>query len=635
MTQTKATIILNRLVIMKGDKPAYDENYHMGVNIIRSHGNSTGKTTIMDAIFFVLGGDVEDWTNEAMACDCVVAEISFRKKILTFRREIGSFRFPPIYIYEGPYNEAVKNSLNWLKFSHKRSNDRESFSQAIFRLLGYPENKLSTFANITIHEILRLVYSDQLTAVDKIFKQQAFDSNEMRQTVGEFLLGVDDLDLHGLRLQVRNEEKELSALIGRLKATQEVFTSAGLTPDNSSIISQIEQITKEYDELRERISYLESPVKKVKSVEESEDVRQIRQDLRQTKQSLRAHRDRREELTYEIEDSVLFISALKERKNALDQSEVTRESLGELKFEFCPACLSEIATHSSTNESVCHLCKKERTNENDITGFLRMQFELNYQIKESEQLLNLRKTELGDLDKLIDELDIRRKLLQERYNSFIETADPITAELKDALTKIGQYEKTFESLREKQKLIHIIDNISQAKAKVTQNISILSDQIEKKKKDREIRWRALQKRISKITIEILRNDIPSEETFADATEFEFDFSKNRLLVDGRSKFSASSICYLKTAFLFALFMVSLEDNLVLFPRFSLLDNIEDKGSTPERVQNMHNLIIKYLENMEQDHQTIFTTSVLSDDLNNSAYCVGPEYSFNLKTLDFS
>ena len=82
-------------------------------------------------------------------------------------------------------------------------------------------------------------------------------------------------------------------------------------------------------------------------------------------------------------------------------------------------------------------------------------------------------------------------------------------------------------------------------------------------------------------------------------------------------------------------MVSLEDNLVLFPRFSLMDNIEDKGSTPERVQNMHNYIIKYFENVEEDHQIIFTTSVLSDDLNNSVYCVGPEYSFNLKTLDLS
>jgi hypothetical protein len=635
MTQTKATIILKRLLILKGDKFAYDEHFHKGVNIIRSHGNSTGKTTIMDAIFFVLGGDVEEWTGEALSCDCVMAEISFRGNILTFKREIVASRHPPIYMYEGPYIEAVKNSLNWLKFSHKRSSNRESFSQAIFRLLGYPENKLSSFANITIHEILRLVYSDQLTAVNKIFRQQNFDPDEMRQTVGEFLLGVDDLDLHGLRLQLRTEEKELSYLTGRLRATQEILTSAGFTSDSSQIISQIDQIAKDRDDLRNRITYLESPAKKVKSIDESEDSRQIRKELTQTKQNLREQRDNREALAYEIEDSTYFISSLKERKNDLDESEVTRESLGELRFEFCPACLSKIDASIASSEAICHLCKKEKTDVNDTTGFLRMQFELNYQINESEQLLDLRQSELSDLDRVIAGLDINRKTLQERYNSFIETADPITAELKDALTKIGQYEKTLENLREKQNLIHIIDNISQDKAKIAENISILSDQIKIKIKNRVIRWQSLQKQISDITIAILKNDIPSEETFANATEFEFDFSKNRLVVDGRSKFSASSICYLKTAFLFALFLVSLEEHLVLFPRFSLLDNIEDKGSTPERVQNMHNLIIQYLENEEQDHQIIFTTSVLSDDLNDSDYCVGPEYSFSLKTLDLS
>lgn len=635
MIQTKASIVLNKLVIMKGNKPAYDEDYHMGVNIIRSHGNSTGKTTIMDAIFFVLGGDVGDWTDEAMSCDSIVAEISFRKKTLTFKREIVANGFPPIYIFEGSYAEAVKNSMDWLRFSHRRSGDRESSSQAIFRLLGYPENKLSTYSNITIHEILRLVYNDQMTAVNKIFKHQEFDSNEMRQTVGEFLLGVDDLDLHGLRLQLRDKEKELSDLVGRLKATQEFFTSAGLTPDSSIMTSNLEQIANKRDELRERINYLESPVKKEKSVVEAEAVMEIRKELRQVKQILSGHRNRHEALIYEIEDSNLFISSLKERKIALDQSEVTRESLGELKFEFCPACLSGIVTNSSSDKSVCHLCKKENTDKSDVTGFLRMQFELNYQIKESEQLLDSRKIQLGNLDKQIDELEIKRKLLQERHNSFIETADPITAELKDALTKIGQYDKTLESLREKQKLIHMIDSISQEKAKVAHNISILSDQIEEKKRNRESRWETLQKRISEKTIEILRHDIPSEELFNEATEFEFDFSKNRMLVDGRSKFSASSVSYLKTAFLFALFMVSLEDDYMLFPRFSLLDDIEDKGSTPERVQNMHNYIIKQLENVKQDHQIIFTTSLLSDDLNDSAYCVGPEYSFKSKTLDLS
>ena len=147
-----------------------------------------------------------------------------------------------------------------------------------------------------------------------------------------------------------------------------------------------------------------------------------------------------------------------------------------------------------------------------------------------------------------------------------------------------------------------------------------------------MRWQSLKKRISELTIAILRNDIPSEETFANANDFEFDFAKNRLIVDGRSKFSASSVCYLKSAFLFAIYLVSLEDGLVLFPRFSLMDNIEDKGSTPERVQNMHNIIIDSLKDVTQEHQLIFTTSLLSRELNRSDYCVGPEYSFNLKTL---
>ncbi|MCF8089746.1 MAG: AAA family ATPase [Desulfotignum sp.] len=633
MTQTKASIILKRLHLLKGDKSAYDEEYHKGINIIRSRGNSTGKTTIMDAIFFVLGGDVEEWTDEALACDCVIAEISFSGKILTFRREIGKSRYPAIYMYEGPYLEAVKSSLNWLKFSHKRSSDRESFSQAIFKLLGYPENKLSSFANITIHEILRLVYSDQLTAVNKIFRQQNFDSDEMRQTVGEFLLGVDDLDLHGLRLQLRNEEKELSNLAGRIRATQDIFTSAGLSPDGSQISIQIDQVAKNIDELRERIAYLESPAKKVKNIDESEDVTQIRKELSQTKNTLRELRDRREALAFEIEDSTLFISSLEERKKALSESEATRESLGELRFEFCPACLSKIDESIPANNSVCHLCKIEKSDENDATGFLRMQFEVNYQIRESKQLLESRQLELRELDRKIAETDTNRKLLQERYNSFVETSDPITAELKDALTRVGQNDKTLENLRDKQKLIQTIDDLSQEKSKIARNISSLSDQIERREKNREMRWQTLQKRISDLTIEILRNDIPSEETFANATDFEFDFAKNKLVVDGRTKFSASSVCYLKSAFLFSLFLVSLEDNLVLFPRFLLMDNIEDKGSTPERVQNMHKIIIRSLENVDQDHQLIFTTSVLSNDLNDSDYCVGPEYSFNLKTLD--
>ncbi len=631
MTQFEPTIILNRLLITKGANSAYDQKFNKGVNIIRSKGNSTGKSTILDSIFFVLGGDIREWTDEALECDCIYAEVTFSGKIVTLKREISSSKFPPIYIFEGGMEAAKKQGLKWLKFSHKRSKDRESFSQAFFRLLGYPENKLSSFANITIHELLRLVYSDQMTAVNEIFKHQTFDSDEMRQTIGEFLLGIDDLDLHGLRLQLREEEKKLANLSGRLKATIGIFASAGLEPDNFKIQSQIDALSEKRQILRDRVSLLETPSEQKRSAKELTEMALVHAELAKVKLTIEETLNKKEAITYEIEDSKEFLKSIKERLSALDQSECAGEILGDIRFEFCPSCLSNIEIPAG-NENTCHLCKKIHENEDDNSGYLRMQFELNYQINESTELLSARENEVKILNKSIEQLFFKRRSLQERYNSFVTTSDPITAELKDALTRIGQYDKMIDSLIEKQTLISIINELSIQKSNIGKSISSLVDEVDKKKQNRDRRLQIVLKNISDTTISILQNDIPSEETFAKSSEFEFDFGKNRLLVDGRSKFSASSVCYLKSAFQFALFLNSLNDKKMLFPRFLLLDNIEDKGATPERVQNMHNLIIGSLKNRAEAHQIIFTTSVLSPGLNDTDYCIGPEYNFVQKTL---
>ena len=378
---------------------------------------------------------------------------------------------------------------------------------------------------------------------------------------------------------------------------------------------------------------MESPTHKDRNADETEEVINIRRELTETKKNLKQELDSREALAYEIEDSTHFINSIREKLAALNESELTRESLGELKFEFCPACLSKIVDATSLSQSICNLCNKEHSDETDTTGYLRMQFELNYQLRESEQLLVSKKLETEELNQRISESFSKRKQLQERYNSFVVTADPIAAELKDSLTRIGHFDNSLNNLKEKAKLKGVIDRISMEKSEISQSISRLIDQIDTKKRKREERWQMLRKRISAITVEILQNDSLCEESFKEATEFEFDFAKDRFLVDGRSKFSASSICYLKSAFFFALLLISIEDEHVLFPRFLLLDNIEDKGSTPERVQNMHRLIIQMLKDVEGDHQVIFTTSLLEDSLNNSKYCIGPEYNYSKKTLN--
>ncbi|NNU33697.1 AAA family ATPase [Mucilaginibacter sp. S1162] len=42
----------------------YDESFHKGVNIIRGE-NSSGKSTIANFIFYILGGFFNNWTTEA------------------------------------------------------------------------------------------------------------------------------------------------------------------------------------------------------------------------------------------------------------------------------------------------------------------------------------------------------------------------------------------------------------------------------------------------------------------------------------------------------------------------------------------------------------------------------------------
>lgn len=71
-----------------------------------------------------------------------------------------------------------------------------------------------------------------------------------------------------------------------------------------------------------------------------------------------------------------------------------------------------------------------------------------------------------------------------------------------------------------------------------------------------------------------------------------------MLVDGRSKFSASSEIVLKNSFHLAILLESLQDETMLYPRLFLLDNTEDKGMGPDRSQNFQRVLVEALAEYE-------------------------------------
>lgn len=104
----------------------------------------------------------------------------------------------------------------------------------------------------------------------------------------------------------------------------------------------------------------------------------------------------------------------------------------------------------------------------------------------------------------------------------------------------------------------------------------------------------------------------------------------------QSKRKLLHICFCPNApktVLYAIFFASLELDFFRYPRFILCDNMEDKGMEKERTQNFQNQIVAISQRMTEDHQTIFATSMVSDELNNNVdLCVGEYYDQDNKTL---
>jgi hypothetical protein len=69
------------------------------------------------------------------------------------------------------------------------------------------------------------------------------------------------------------------------------------------------------------------------------------------------------------------------------------EFLGSVKFPYCPACLSPVLADDTDQK--CHLCKSVAGIHDGRGGRLKMREELAFQIRESRELQDVRRKDLG------------------------------------------------------------------------------------------------------------------------------------------------------------------------------------------------------------------------------------------------
>lgn len=624
MTLLNPTLIITRVVISRANNIVYNEFFREGVNIIRGE-NGSGKTTIIESIVYVLGGSIRNKKDEFLLCDYVYAELQINTQTYTFRRLIKDDSASPLDIFVGTYEDAVDNTEFWNRYFNRRADAKKSYSEMIFNFLGFPEEKVEGAGNITIHDILRLLYEDQNASSDQIFLREKYPEGYVkRQAISDLLLGVDDFELYKLKRDLSEKENLFSKYTDQLSQIKEILGSPDVNINNTT------QIQEERKELEKEKKYIENQIKSLNSNDNKaaksgaiKDFNSIKKKLADTKKEIYRLEEESLALGLDIEDSVEFIESLNTRLDALYASTEMTNALGGTNFQFCPSCFQ--STLEDDTSGICGLCKSELKEEYISLGYLKMQNEIQFQRNESTSILKRKKEYLSDIQDNLKKEKNKLSNLEHKHANYVNALNPVEAETHNLLLKTGYIDRKVDESYEKEKLAQTIDEIISRRDSLNKEIQNLKDKIGTAESTRKKRQNKVHTLINKNTVKLIKNDPNSE--LSNINKVVFDFGKDHLYAVGKESPAASTKTYLKNAFFFSVFLASLEESFIRYPRFVILDNIEDSGLDTERAQQFHRDIITCSEATKIKHQIIFTTrsEVISEDLDNSDYCVGKHY----------
>ncbi len=627
-------IVLNSLKIYTiSGQVAYYEKFNAGINIIRGE-NSSGKSTISHFIFYVLGGDFSDWVDEALECQTVLAEVNLNGTVAVLKREISTTTKQPMYIYWGYLEDATKSTEpgQWTKYPYSATANKKSFSNVIFEHLNIPT--VYGEANITMHQILRLLYIDQDSPTNSLFLYDIFDTSLTRKTIAELLLGIYNEQLYTNRLKKRDLTKKIEVLEGEIKGMKRLSQNP-LMLRPSHLYATIDNLRSDKDKITAEIENLKTNKKKAVYTKKSKLEFQV---LQVKALELRRKVEELDEmifsLDYEIQDTTFFLEMLESKIQSIKNSLKTKERLNDFQLEFCPECLSPL---EKTAEDNCGLCKQPLESKKAASALSKMQQEIYFQIIESKRIREKQINEIADLRAKKEKSDAELTTAQKAVNNSIKDVKSVRDEKIDSLlVEIGEIDgqiMQFTTLLETAtKFQQFQDELSEFKAELKELNEVIKHQeyaqIELAKSTSE--------QIEEFALNLLHEDLNREDGFKEAESLKIDYGSNSIYVDDRQKrFSASSNFYLKNTVRFALFFASLELPEMRFPRFILCDNMEDNGIEEIRAKNFQRLIINKAKNYSnKSYQIIYTTSYIPEELNTPEYCVGEYYSNegNNKTL---
>lgn len=599
------TIEVVNLLVLKDNKVAFNGIFKPGLNVITGS-NASGKTTILDLIAYTLGMEDLPLKKEALQCDKSYLELKINGLPLILKREISEQSRRPISIAYEKMDIDKLDFYIWSTFPINRS-DKISYSQIFFNLLDNKEANLEASSTLTVHQILRCIYAAQPFIHSPILTTSMFDDALSRKTIGEYLLGFYNNELYIKEVTLKDRIKEKSKITTELNFLKNIFKKSIFTFVNKSAAeSRISKLENQLLKLKLELANKHKTPKKIEK-DNIKNIDKLNKDINLFISKKRSLENENNQLSINALDSQIFISELLDRLDRLDESESV-QNISKVNFEFCPSCLSKL-DNSALN--TCNLCKCSHENDlnSNTSPLLRMKNELLIQVEESKKINTNRERKINENQILINNINAEINSLSNKLSSLTEHwSDEEKTNISNTSITIGQLDN---EIKEIYKILPLYDEAKSLQDRVDDlsgDISTLESEI-RDLQEASYQHRVItMKKLNNNLAELLKKDIPRENEFMNPTHINISFSDNQIYINNKNIFSESSMVVLRQMFHLALLQTADQIESLRFPRFLILDGIDDGGIEPERNMNLQKVIKETIESFENCSQLILATS---------------------------
>ena len=121
---------------------------------------------------------------------------------------------------------------------------------------------------------------------------------------------------------------------------------------------------------------------------------------------------------------------------------------------------------------------------------------------------------------------------------------------------------------------------------------------------------------------LLDHDLKRQDVFERPSSVNFTFEGDRITVDDEHYFSASSRAILRSSFFLGFLAAATKNPFFRHPRFCMIDSQANMGVEAIRSQNIQLQMLRVSKESKVEHQIIFATAMIEQELEDEAYTVG-------------